>query len=189
MNHATPEAKPNLLEAWLDQEKRVKAAMEAGVGSGVARPEQVAGRTGLEIMQAMLRGELPYPPIARTLDFTLIEVDAGFAVFQGTPKFEHYNPLGSVHGGWFATMLDSALGCAVHTMMPPGRGYTTAELGVNLVRAITTKVPRVRAEGRVIHCGRQLATAEARLVGPDGTLYAHGTTTCLVFELGKPAKT
>lgn len=101
----------------------------------------------------------------------------------GAPALAHFNPLGTVHGGWFATLLDSALGCAVHTMMPPGRGYTTAELSVNIVRALTLKVPRVRAEGRVIHCGRQLATAEARLVGPDGTLYAHGTTTCLVFDL------
>ena len=189
MNSPTPAtAQPSLLDTWMEQEQRIAAAMEAGMGCGVASPEQVAGKTGLEVMQAMLRGALPYPPIARTLGFTLVEVDAGRAVFQGTPKFEHYNPLGSVHGGWFATLLDSALGCAVHTMMPPGRGYTTAELGVNLVRAITTKVRRVRAEGRVIHCGRQLATAEARLVGPDGTLYAHGSTTCLVFELGRPPK-
>ena len=176
------------LSRWLAQEQEVLQRMEAGVGCGVARPEQVAGKTGLEVLQAMLRGELPYPPIAKTLDFSLLEVDHGRAIFQGTPKLEHYNPLGSVHGGWFATLLDSALGCAIHTMMPPGRGYTTAELGVNLVRAITTKVPRVRAEGRVLHCGRQLATAEARLVGPDGTLYAHATTTCLVFELARPAK-
>ncbi len=179
---------PSQLDAWLAQEAMVRARMEAGVGCGVARPEQVMGRTGLETMRAMLQGELPYPPIAKTLDFMLMDVGEGSAVFQGTPKLEHYNPLGSVHGGWFATLLDSALGCAIHTMMPPGRGYTTAELGVNLVRAITTKVPRVRAEGRVIHCGRQLATAEARLVGPDGTLYAHGTTTCLVFELARTAK-
>ena len=181
-------ATPNQLEAWIEQERLVAAAMETGAGCGVAWPEQVAGKTGLEILQAMLRGEIPYPPMARTLNFTLLEVGAGRAVFQGTPRFEHYNPLGSVHGGWFATLLDSALGCAVHTTMPPGRGYTTAELGVNLVRAITTKVTRVRAEGRVVHSGRQLATAEARLVGPDGTLYAHGTTTCLVFELGRTPK-
>ena len=96
------------------------------------------------------------------------------------------NPMGGIHGGWYATLLDSALGCAVHTMMPAGRAYTTAELSVNLVRAIPPSLPRVRAVGDVVHCGRQLATAEARLVGPDGTLYAHGTTTCLVFEL--PAK-
>ena len=96
--------------------------------------------------------------------------------------------MGGIHGGWYATMLDSALGCAVHTLMPAGRGYTTAELGVNLVKAINpTKTPRVRAEGKVIHCGRQLATAEARIIGPDGTLYAHATTTCLVFDLKLPA--
>ena len=171
------------LEQWIAQEEDVLGRMHAGAGAGVSRPDQVAGKTGMEMMQAMLRGELPYPPIARTLDFTLIEVSEGRAVFQGTPGPAHLNPMGSIHGGWYATLLDSALGCAVHTMMPPGRGYTTAELGVNLVKAIGAKAPRVRAEGKVIHCGRQLATAEARLFGPDGTLYAHATTTCLVFEL------
>jgi uncharacterized protein (TIGR00369 family) len=171
------------LEAWLAQESEVRARLEAGVGPGVSRPEQVAGRSGLELMQAMLRGELPYPPIAKTLDFQLLEVSEGRALFQGTPGPAHLNPMGTVHGGWYATLLDSALGCAVHTMMPAGRGYTTAELSVNLVRAIGAKASRVRAEGKVIHAGRQLATAEARLYGPDGTLYAHGTTTCLVFEM------
>jgi uncharacterized protein (TIGR00369 family) len=116
-----------------------------------------------------------------------LEVEEGRAVFQGTPGEKHLNPMGTIHGGWYATLLDSALGCAVHTMMPVGRGYTTAELSVNLVRAIGPNVQRVRAEGRIIHCGRQLATADARIVGPDGTLYAHGTTTCLVFEM-RPQK-
>ena len=152
-------------------------------GCGVVTPAQFAGRSGLEVMQAILAGELPYPPIARTLDFLLVEVGEGHAAFQGTPGPSHFNPMGGVHGGWYATLLDSALGCAVHTMMPAGRAYTTAELSVNLVRAIGPKVQRVRAEGKVVHCGRQLATAEARLVGPDGTLYAHATTTCLVFDL------
>jgi uncharacterized protein (TIGR00369 family) len=175
--------KTDPLEAWLAQEREVMARLDAGAGAGVARPEQLAGKSGLETLQAMLRGELPYPPIAKTLDFSLLEVGEGRAVFQGTPGPAHLNPMGSIHGGWYATLLDSALGCAVHTMMPPGRGYTTAELHVNLVRAIGGKAPRVRAEGKVIHCGRQLATAEARLFGPDGTLYAHATTTCLVFEL------
>ena len=160
------------------------ATAGAGAGAGVSRPDQVAGKTGMEMMQAMLRGELPYAPIAKTLDFTLMEVGPGLAIFQGTPGAAHLNPMGTIHGGWYATLLDSALGCAVHTMMPVGRAYTTAELGVNLVRAIQPhKTPRVRAEGKVIHCGRQLATAEARIVGPDGTLYAHATTTCLVFDL------
>jgi len=173
----------NQLEAWLAQEREVVARIEAGVGAGVSRPEQVAGKTGLEMMHAMLRGELPYPPIAKTLSFQLLEVDEGRALFQGIPGPDHLNPMGSIHGGWYATLLDSALGCAVHTTMPAGRGYTTAELGVNLVKAIGNKVQRVRAEGKVIHVGRQLATAEARLYGPDGTLYAHATTTCLVFEM------
>jgi uncharacterized protein (TIGR00369 family) len=173
----------NQIEAWLAQEREVMARLEAGSGIGVARPEQVAGKSGLEIMQALLRGELPAPPIAQTLDFSLIEVDKGRAVFQGTPGPSHLNPMGTIHGGWYATLLDSALGCAINTMLPAGTGYTTAELSVNLVRAIGSKAPRVRAEGKVIHCGRQLATAEARLYGPDGTVYAHGTTTCLVFEM------
>lgn len=172
----------DLLETWLAQEREVNARLAEGVGCGVAAPRQVAGRSGLEIMQAMLRGELPFPPIARTLDFQLVEVGEGHAVFQGTPGAAHLNPMGTIHGGWYATLLDSALGCAVQTRLPAGRAYTTAELGVNLVKAIGPKVQRVRAEGRVLHCGRQLATAEARLVGPDGTLYAHATTTCLVFE-------
>ncbi len=171
------------LQRWLDEEKAALEAMARGPGAGVATREQVAGRSGLELMQAMLRGEVPYPAIAPTMDFTLVAVGDGTATFQGTPLPRHFNPMGTVHGGWFATLLDSALGCAVHTKMPPGRAYTTAELGVNLVRALTPKVPRVRAIGQVIHAGRQLATAEARLVGPDGTLYAHATTTCLVFEM------
>lgn len=175
---------PATLDAWLAEEAAVVARLNAGPGPGVARPDQVAGLTGLELMQAMLRGDLPYAAIAKTLDFTIVEVSEGRAVFQGTPGPAHLNPMGTIHGGWYATLLDSALGCAVHTMMPVGRGYTTAELGVNLVRAINpAKAPRVRVEGKVIHCGRQLATAEARLYGPDGTLYAHGTTTCLVFDM------
>jgi uncharacterized protein (TIGR00369 family) len=120
--------------------------------------------------------------MAKTLDFMMIEVGPGLAIFQGTPGVQHLNPLGTVHGGWFASLLDSALGCAVHTLIPPGRGYTTADLSVKLVKAITPKVPRVRAIAKVLHCGRQLATAEAQLVGPDGTLYAHASTACLVFE-------
>ncbi|KAB2904043.1 MAG: PaaI family thioesterase [Burkholderiaceae bacterium] len=175
------------LELWIAQEREIAARLDAGPGPGVARPDQVAGKTGLDLMQSMLRGELPYAAIAKTLDFMLIEVDEGRALFQGTPGPAHLNPMGTIHGGWYATLLDSALGCAVHTMMPPGRAYTTAELGVNLVRAINpAKAPRVRAEGKVLHCGRQLATAEARLYGPDGTLYAHATTTCLVFEMPPP---
>jgi uncharacterized protein (TIGR00369 family) len=170
------------LQTWLDEEQKVLKALKAGAGPGVAQREQLAGLNGLEMMQAMLRGELPYPPVCDTLDYNLVAVGDGTATFQGQPLPRHFNPMGTVHGGWFSTLLDSALGCAVHTRMPVGRAYTTAELGVNLVRALSPKVLRVRAIGQVLHVGRQLATAEARLVGPDGTLYAHATTTCLVFE-------
>jgi uncharacterized protein (TIGR00369 family) len=173
----------DVLEQWLAREREVAQRLEEGAGCGVVSPAQAAGRSGLELMQALLRGELPYPPMARTLKFQLVEVDTGRAVFQGAPGADHLNPMGGVHGGWYATLLDSAMGCAVHTMMPAGRAYTTTQLGVNLVRAIGPKVQRVRAEGQVLHSGRQLATAQARLVGPDGTLYAHATTTCLVFEM------
>jgi uncharacterized protein (TIGR00369 family) len=172
------------LEQWLAEEAAVSRHL--GAGPGVARPDQLAGKTGLEMMQAMLAGELPFAPIMKTMDFLLIGVGKGQAVFQGRPGPQHFNPMGTVHGGWFATLLDSALGCAVMTLLPAGRAYTTAELSVNIVRALTPKVTRVRAEGRVIHCGRQLATADARLVGPDGTLYAHATTTCLVFDQRHP---
>jgi uncharacterized protein (TIGR00369 family) len=179
----TTDTRHNDLEAWLAQERDVRTRMDAGVGPGVARPEQVAGKTGLQVMQGLLTGEMPFAHMAKTLDFMLIEVGPGLAIFQGTPGVQHLNPLGTVHGGWFASLLDSALGCAVHTLMPPGRGYTTADLSVKLVKAITPKVQRVRAVAKVLHCGRQLATAEAQLVGPDGTLYAHASTACLVFEM------
>jgi len=165
----------------------VRKRLDAGAGPGVASALQIQGKTGLEIMQGLLSGELPYASIAKTLDFLLVEVGPGTAVFQGSPGPSHLNPLGTVHGGWFATLLDPALGCAVHTMMPPGRGYTTADLSVKLVKALTPKVQRVRAIGTVVHCGRQLATAEARLVGPDGTLYAHASTACLVFAMPSPS--
>jgi len=179
-------SEPHSIDAWIAQEAEIVQRLDAGPGPGLARPEQIAGKTGLQMMEAMLRAEIPYAAIAKTLDFTLLSVSPGVAVFQGTPLPQHLNPLGTIHGGWAATLLDSALGCSVHTMMPVGRAYTTAELSVNYVKGLTPKVQRVRAEGKVIHCGRQLATAEARLFGPDGTLYAHATTTCLVFEMPSP---
>ncbi len=169
---------------WTREFEAVRERMRHGQqGPGFVTPEQAAGKTGLEVLEAVLRGELPYPHIAETLDFGLVSVDAGTAVFQGTPQVTHLNPMGGVHGGWYATLLDSALGCAVHTLMPVGRAYTTAELSVNIVRGATPRTGPLRAIGKAVHCGRQLATAEARIVGPDGRLYAHGTTTCLVFEM------
>jgi uncharacterized protein (TIGR00369 family) len=173
---------------WDEERSAVTARLQAaGARVGLADPAQLAGKSGLEIMQAMLRGELPFPPIAETLDFSLISVEAGQTVFQGTPQLKHYNPLGTVHGGWYATMLDSALGCAVQSALPAGSAYTTVELGMNIVRAASHATGPLRAIAHVIHCGRQLATAEGRIVGPDGKIYAHGTTTCMVFETRRPS--
>ena len=165
---------------WMAEEEAVRARILPA--TGFARPEQLAGRTGLEMLRMMLAGEIPRPPMSETLDFLLIRVEPGLAIFQGHPRLGHYNPLGTVHGGWFATLLDSALGCAVQTTLPAGKAYTTMEFKVHLVRPLTEAVPVVRAEGKIVHAGRQVATAEARLVGPDEKLYAHGTTTCLVFD-------
>lgn len=167
------------LACWDEEEKAVRARLTV---VGTARQDQVAERSGMEIFDAIFAGKLPPPPIGDTLDFVPIHIESGAAVFQGRPQRKHYNPLGIVHGGWFATLLDSAVGCAVHSTVPAGKMFTTLELKINMVRALTDSVPLVRAEGRVIHVGRQVATAQGRLVGPDGKLYAHATTTCLIFD-------
>ncbi len=181
-----PAARPQPADwdaALQDTRRRALAARAGRPVYGIAQPEELAGKTGLQIMQGVLAGELPAPHIGQTLDFCLVEVEWGRTVFQGTPQLAHYNPLGTVHGGWHATLLDSAMGCAVHTRLGAGQGYTTAELSSNIVRAASHKSGPLRAIGQVIHCGRQLATAEARIVDAAGKLYAHGTSTCLVFEV------
>jgi uncharacterized protein (TIGR00369 family) len=172
------------LARWQAEEEAVRARLAAE--PGVARHAQVNGRTGMEVFEAIFSGVLPRPAIGDTLDFVPIHVEPGIAVFQGRPQAKHYNPLGTVHGGWFATLLDSAVGCAVHSTLPVGKAYTTLELKLNIVRALTDAVPLVRAEGKLIHAGRQVATAEGRLVGPDGRLYAHASTTCLIFDQPSP---
>jgi uncharacterized protein (TIGR00369 family) len=173
----------NTLDQWNAQYSSVCSTRAAGMGAGIATPSQVLGKTGMEQMQAMIAGLMPYPHICDTMDFALVEIGMGTATFQGTPQLKHYNPLGSVHGGWYATLLDSAVGCAVHTMMPIGRAYTTAELSVNIVRAASQATGPLRAIGTVLHCGKQLATAQGRIVDAQGKLYAHASTTCLVFEM------
>ncbi len=170
------------LARWLAEEAAQRQRLEAGAGAGVIPPEALAGMDGASQFKAMLAGQLPFASIGPTMDFLLIDAGPGHAVFQGRPGPAYLNPMGSVHGGWFATLLDSALGCCIHASLPAGKGYTTLELKVNMIRALTPKVQRVRAEGRVIHLGGQTATADARLVGPDGKLYAHASTTCLVFD-------
>ena len=168
------------LQAWLAREAEVRATL---LPPGVASMDEVRQRTGLELLQGLMSGRIPSVAMANALDFLLVEASEGRAVFQGIPSDKFLNPMGTLHGGWFSTLLDSALACAVQSLIPAGRGYTTAELHVNLVKAVTPKISRVRAIGEIIHCGRQLASAQARMVGPDGTLYAHATTTCLIFDL------
>ena len=168
-----------VIDRWRADEAMVRARLGA---VDTESHLDIANRTGMEVFEAIFAGELPPAPIGETLDFVPIHMAPGEAVFQGSPKRRHYNPLGTVHGGWFATLLDSAVGCAIHTTLPAGKAFTTLELKVNMVRALNDGVPLVRAEGKVIHVGRQVATAEGRIVGPDGKLYAHATTTCLIFD-------
>jgi uncharacterized protein (TIGR00369 family) len=142
-----------------------------------------AERSGLGLMQAIVDGELPAPPIAQLLDMRLVEVAHGRAVFELEPAEWMYNPLGSVHGGVAATILDSCLGCAVHTTLPPGVGFTTTDLQVRYVRALREGDGRVLAEGRVVHAGSRTATAEGRMfmAGDEGRLLAHATTGCVIL--------
>ncbi|MEO8080549.1 MAG: PaaI family thioesterase [Caldimonas sp.] len=169
----------DVLAQWEAREADVRTRVTT---VGLASPAQVAGLSGLEVFEEMMAGRLPAPYFGETCDFILVEAGHGRAVFQGRPLLRHFNPIGTVHGGWFATLLDSALGCAVHTTLAPGRAYTTAELKINIVRPLTDKVPLVRAEGNVIHVGSRMATADGRLTGPDGKLYAHASTTCFLFD-------
>lgn len=137
--------------------------------------------SGLEIVQRMLAGEVPGAPIAEALDYRLVEAAHGMAAFEGQASARFFNPHGTVHGGWMATLLDSALGCAVRTTLQPGQQYTTLDLKVTFLRAITQRTGPVRATGNVLHSGGRMASAEGRLAGADGTLYAHATATCLVL--------
>jgi uncharacterized protein (TIGR00369 family) len=138
--------------------------------------------SGLDYLRGVLRGDYPAAPISATLNFYPVEFEVGRAVFEGTPERYAYNPHGIVHGGWAATILDSAMGCAVHSTLPAGKVYTTIDLSISLVRALTTRSKRVRCEAQVIHGGGTIATAQARLLDDRGVLCAHGTTTCLVMS-------
>jgi uncharacterized protein (TIGR00369 family) len=162
---------------------QLEAVRERLAAAGVATLADLRSRSGVEFFDAIGNGQLPSPAISYTLDIWPVEWEHGRMVFQGQPALAHYNPLGSVHGGWIAAMLDSAVGCAIHSTLPAGKGYTTLELKVNYVRAVTTEAGPLRADGKVIHVGGQIGTAEGRLYDAAGKLYAHATTTCLIFSL------
>ncbi|WP_380871840.1 aromatic compound catabolic protein [Sphingomonas sp. DBB INV C78] len=148
---------------------------------GVATPEQIAGRSGRQVLEAMLAGELPAAPIARLMGFDLVEVGDGLAIFAGEPFADLLNPLGIIHGGWALTLIDSAAGCAAHSTLAPGFGYTTIETKVNFARPINPDSGKVRAEGRVITAGRRIIATDARITDSRGRILAHGTSTLMVF--------
>jgi uncharacterized protein (TIGR00369 family) len=140
------------------------------------------GLSGLEYLQKIVRGELPPPPIGALMNFRISELSEGRAVFVVEPAEYHYNPIGVVHGGVAATLLDSAMGCAVHSTLPAGASYTTLEIKVNYIRPISVETGPVRGEANVIHVGRRTAVAEGRILDEKGKLYAHGTSTCIIFR-------
>ncbi len=159
----------------------------ARLGLGTLPLADAQHLTGLQMLQKMIDQEYPAPPIAATMSFTLTEVSEGRAVFRGVPNGNHLNPLGSVHGGWAATIMDSALGCAVHATMGLGEGYTTVEFKVNLTRPIRPDSGELVCEGRVVHRGKTIAVSEATLKDKDGKLLAFGTETCSIFPIGNLA--
>ena len=145
--------------------------------------DTILSLSGLEFMQAMRDGGLPGPPIAELMNFTLDTVETGRTIFRGTPQFAHCNPVGGVHGGWYGTVLDSCMDFAVMTTVPKGSVYTTLEYKINITRAIPPGIA-VIATGTVDHAGRSTGVASGRIEGEDGTLYATGSTTCLIMRLG-----
>lgn len=138
---------------------------------------------GIVLLRKLVNGEVPPPPIAQLLGFRLVQVEPGFAVFEIEPAEYHYNPIGVVHGGVAGTLLDSCMGCSIHSTLPAGTGYTTLEFKVNLVRPVTMNTGLLRAEGRIVHAGARMATADGKLVDAAGKIYAHGTTTCMIFPM------
>jgi uncharacterized protein (TIGR00369 family) len=157
----------------------------ADVKYGLPTPADIAGKTGREILQAIIDGSLPQAPISQTMSFWISEVGDGFAVFEGEPGSHLLNPMGSVHGGWALTLIDSVGGCAGHSLLPAGVGYATVETKANFSRPITRDAGRVRAEARVIAQGRQIISSEAKILGRDGKVLAHGISTIIVLAGNK----
>ena len=148
---------------------------------GVVTPEILKSYDGIGFLRAIIDGTQPQPPFSELLGFHLVEASEGRAAFEGVPEFRHYNPIGTVHGGFAETLLDSALGCAIFSTLLKGDTWTTIELKLNFVRAITKDTGPLRAEGRIIHRGRTVATSEGDLKDRAGKLYAHASTTCMIF--------
>jgi len=158
------------------------AAAAALISDSQSSIDARASMTGLEFFRRMVAGAVPPPPMAALLGMRMIEADKGRVVFAGEPGEAHYNGMGVAHGGYLATLLDSALGCAINTLMPAGKRFTTLELKVNLTRPLTHEVGTLRCEAKVVHVGGRTATSEGRITDRNGKLYAHGTTTCIIVE-------
>jgi uncharacterized protein (TIGR00369 family) len=156
---------------------------------GVTPADVMASMAGIDFVRAIFAGKLPSPPIMQGIEPFDCTAEPGIVVIHSIPGFRHYNPIGSVHGGYAATLLDSAMGLAVHSMLPAGTGYTTLEFKISFIRGMTEDTGPVRSEGRTLSVGRRTATAEARITDVKGRLLAHATTTCLVFEIPKENKT
>src|SRR3954466_7393238 len=152
---------------------------------GVTPTEVMASMAGIDFVRAIFDGKLPAPPIMQTIEPFDSTVEPGAIVMHSIPGFRHYNPIGSVHGGYAATLLDSAMGLAIHTMLPAGTGYTTLEFKISFIKGMTKDMGQVRSEGRTLSVGRRAATAEGRITDAKGRLLAHATTTCLIFEMPK----
>ena len=155
------------------------------VDYGVTSRDVLASMQGIDFVRAMFEGRLPTPPIMQTFEPFDLHAEPGLAVLHSTPGFRHYNPIGAVHGGYAATLLDAAMGLAVHTLCTPGTGFTTLEFKVSFMNAITIETGTIRVEGRILSFGRRAATAEGKITDAQGRLLAHGTTTCLVFEISR----
>jgi uncharacterized protein (TIGR00369 family) len=150
---------------------------------GVTPTEIMASMPGIDFVRGIFAGKLPEPPIMQGIEPFDCTAEPGLVVLNSIPGFRHYNPIGSVHGGYAATLLDSAMGLAVHSMLPAGTGYTTLEFKISFIRGMSKDTGPVRSEGRTLNVGRRAATAEARITDAGGRLLAHATTTCLVFEI------
>ena len=163
----------------MDQTKRERTFQWENPMEGAKQALQM---DGLDYLQAMTDGKIPLPPLLHTLDFKTNHLEKGQVIFAFEPHEFHYNPIGSVHGGVISAILDSAMGCTLHSILEAGTGYTTLELKVNFLKAITIKTGELRAIGKIIHSGGRTALVEAQLIDKDNTIYAHGVSTCLILK-------
>lgn len=169
----------NVEVQWLQQLEEVLAHMAR---VGIASSEEMTNVSGLQFLRGVMDGVFPYPNFMNCMDMWLVGADKGMATFLGRPSVNYYNSIATVHGGWLAALLDSAVACSVHSILEPKKSFATIELAVNFVKSLTFDVPIVRCIGQVVHAGSRIATAEARVYGARGELYAHCKTTCMIFD-------